>query len=86
MDSDEIPKHSDKAPRDSDKTPKDSGEHGGIPNILISTKSDPVSITNLERHSDESLKDSDESLKDSDERGKHSNETLTFKLPPSFSQ
>ena len=79
MDSDEIPKHSDKAPRDSDKTPKDSGEHGGIPNILISTKSDPVSITNLERHSAESLKDSDE-------RGKHSNETLTFKLPPSFSQ
>ena len=79
MDSDEIPKHSDKAPRDSDKTPKDSGEHGGIPNILISTKSDPVSITNLERHSDESLKDSDE-------RGKQSNETLTFKLPPSFSQ
>ena len=79
MDSDEIPKHSDKAPRDSDKTPKDSDEHGGIPNILISTKSDPVSITNLERHSDESLKDSDG-------RGKHSNETLTFKLPPSFSQ
>ena len=79
MDSDEIPKHSDKAPRDSDKIPKDSDEHGGIPNILISTKSDPVSITNLERHSDESLKDSDK-------RGKHSNETLRFKLPPSFSQ
>ena len=79
MDSDEIPKHSDKAPRDSDKIPKDSDEHGGIPNILISTKSDPVSITNLERHSYESLKDSDG-------RGKHSNETLTFKLPPSFSQ
>ena len=66
MDSDEIPKHSDKAPRDSDKIPKDSDEHGGIPNILISTKSDPVSITNLEKHSDESLKDSDG-------RGKHSN-------------
>ena len=79
MDSDETSRDSDETPRDSDKTPKDSGEHGGIPNILISTKSDPVSITNLERHSDESLKDSDG-------RGKHSNETLTFKLPPSFSQ